>query len=92
MGILAGCGSPGGGSGGNETIKIINTSATGAIAINNLLHGTKYLLGSINTLSTADRQAVYGGNALRVFGRLEGVLKSATAAQASEGGTDSEGL
>jgi ABC-type nitrate/sulfonate/bicarbonate transport system substrate-binding protein len=42
MGILAGCGSPGGGSGGNETIKIINTSATGAIAINNLLSSGQY--------------------------------------------------
>jgi 4-oxalmesaconate hydratase len=37
---------------------------------------TKYLLDSIETLSDAGRQAVYGGNALRVFGRLEGVLKS----------------
>ena len=44
----------------------------------------KYLLDSIGSLSAAGRQAVYGGNALRVFGRLEGALKSATAAQASE--------
>ena len=52
----------------------------------------KYLLDSIGSLSAADREAVYGGNALRVYGRLEGVLKSATAAPASEGGQDSEGL
>ncbi|MBT2227824.1 amidohydrolase family protein [Nonomuraea sp. NEAU-A123] len=38
---------------------------------------TKYLLDSIATLDDTDRQAVYGGNALRVFGRLEGVLKGA---------------
>lgn len=37
---------------------------------------TKYLLDSIDTLSDADRRAVYGGNALRVFGRLAGVLES----------------
>jgi len=37
---------------------------------------TKYLLDSISTLTDADRVAVYGGNALRVFGRLDGVLKS----------------
>ncbi|MFB9833723.1 amidohydrolase family protein [Actinoallomurus acaciae] len=37
---------------------------------------TKYLLDSVESLSEADRRAVYGGNALRVFGRLEGVLKS----------------
>jgi 4-oxalmesaconate hydratase len=36
----------------------------------------KYLLDSIASLSSADRKAVYGDNALRVFGRLEGVLKS----------------
>ena len=53
---------------------------------------TKYLLDSIGSLSAADRQAVYGGNALRVFGRLEGVLKSARAGQANREGTDSEGL
>ena len=35
---------------------------------------TKYLLDSIGSLTEADRAAVYGGNALRVFGRLEGVL------------------
>jgi len=46
----------------------------------------KYLLDSIGSLSAADRRAVYGGHALGVFGRLEGVLKSATAAQASERG------
>jgi 4-oxalmesaconate hydratase len=53
---------------------------------------TKYLLDSIDSLSAAGRQAVYGGNALRVFGRLEGVLKSARAGQASSGGTASEGV
>jgi 4-oxalmesaconate hydratase len=37
---------------------------------------TKYLLDSVGTLDDTDRRAVYGGNALRVFGRLEGVLKS----------------
>ena len=37
---------------------------------------TKYLLDSLDTLSDTDRRAVYGGNALRVFGRLEGVLKN----------------
>jgi 4-oxalmesaconate hydratase len=37
---------------------------------------TKYLLDSIESLTEADRRAVYGGNALRVFGRLEGVLRS----------------
>ncbi|MDN3354112.1 amidohydrolase family protein [Actinomadura sp. DC4] len=37
---------------------------------------TKYLLESIESLGDADRRAVFGGNALRVFGRLEGVLKS----------------
>jgi 4-oxalmesaconate hydratase len=53
---------------------------------------TKYLLDSIDSLSAADREAVYGGNALRVYGRLEGVLKSARAGQANRGGTDSESL
>ncbi|WP_405951750.1 amidohydrolase [Streptomyces prunicolor] len=37
---------------------------------------TKHLLDSLDTLSDTDRGAIYGGNALRVFGRLEGVLKS----------------
>jgi 4-oxalmesaconate hydratase len=37
---------------------------------------TKYLLDSIPKLSDADRDAVFEGNALRVFGRLAGVLKS----------------
>jgi 4-oxalmesaconate hydratase len=37
---------------------------------------TKSILDSIGTLSDADREAVYGGNALQVFGRLESVLKS----------------
>jgi 4-oxalmesaconate hydratase len=39
---------------------------------------TKFLLDSITGIGDADRQAVYGGNALRVFGRLaarEGVLR-----------------
>ena len=53
---------------------------------------TKYLLDSIDSLSAADRQAVYGGNALRVFGRLKSVLTSAGAGQANREGTDSEGL
>jgi 4-oxalmesaconate hydratase len=53
---------------------------------------TKYLLDSIGSLSAADRRAVYGGNALRVFGRLEGVLKSARAGQVSKGGAGREGL
>jgi ABC-type nitrate/sulfonate/bicarbonate transport system substrate-binding protein len=43
MGLLAaGCSSSGGSSGGDPTIKIINTSATGAIAINNLLSSGEY--------------------------------------------------
>jgi len=43
MGILtAGCASEGSGGGGNAAIKIINTSATGAIAINNLLSNGGY--------------------------------------------------
>ncbi|ACU72801.1 amidohydrolase 2 [Catenulispora acidiphila DSM 44928] len=37
---------------------------------------TRYLLDSITALGDDDRQAIYGGNALRVFGRLEGVLAS----------------
>jgi 4-oxalmesaconate hydratase len=37
---------------------------------------TCYLLDSIDTLTDADRRAVYGDNALRVFGRLPGVLAS----------------
>ena len=42
---------------------------------------TKYTLDSIDSLGDTDRQAVYGGNALRVFARLDGVLKArATAA------------
>jgi 4-oxalmesaconate hydratase len=43
---------------------------------------TKYLLDSIESLSEADRRAIYGGNALRVFGRLEGVLKSRNRSEA----------
>jgi 4-oxalmesaconate hydratase len=39
---------------------------------------TRYLLDSIDTLTDADRRAVYGDNALRVFGRLSGVLESRT--------------
>lgn len=39
---------------------------------------TKYLLDSLDSLAEADRRAVYGGNALRVFGRLESVLASHT--------------
>ncbi|TDV54258.1 amidohydrolase family protein [Actinophytocola oryzae] len=35
---------------------------------------TRHLLDSIDTLTDADREAVYGGNALRVFGRLATVL------------------
>jgi ABC-type nitrate/sulfonate/bicarbonate transport system substrate-binding protein len=43
MGILAGCSSASGSSGGGDpTIKIINTSATGALAINNLLKSGDY--------------------------------------------------
>jgi 4-oxalmesaconate hydratase len=53
---------------------------------------TKYLLDSIDSISAADREAVYGGNALRVFGRLEGALRSAGTGQANRGGTDSESL
>ncbi|WP_406005479.1 amidohydrolase [Streptomyces sp. NBC_00637] len=46
---------------------------------------TKYTLDSIGSLSDTDRQAVYGGNALRVFARLDGVLKArATAAANTE--------
>ncbi|TDD84379.1 amidohydrolase [Actinomadura darangshiensis] len=37
---------------------------------------TKYQLDSITAMSDADRAAVYGGNALRVFARLEDVLKN----------------
>ncbi len=44
---------------------------------------TKYTLDSIDSLSDADRQAVYGGNALRVFSRLDGVLKARTTAAAN---------
>jgi ABC-type nitrate/sulfonate/bicarbonate transport system substrate-binding protein len=41
--LAAGCGSGGNsGSGGNPTVKIVNTSATGAIAINNLLSSGGY--------------------------------------------------
>ncbi|MEU4660086.1 amidohydrolase family protein [Streptomyces sp. NPDC023723] len=36
---------------------------------------TKYTLDSIDTLSGADRRAVYGGNALRVFPRLAAHVK-----------------
>jgi 4-oxalmesaconate hydratase len=50
----------------------------------------KYLLDSVDSLSAADREAVYGGNALRVFGRLEGALKT-VAARAGEGAPASEG-
>ncbi|MET9381615.1 amidohydrolase family protein [Streptomyces sp. NPDC002928] len=39
---------------------------------------TKYLLDSIPTLDGPDRQALYGDNALRVFGRLDDVLKDAS--------------
>jgi 4-oxalmesaconate hydratase len=37
---------------------------------------TRSILDSISTLSEVDRAAIYGGNALRVYGRLESVLKS----------------
>ena len=37
---------------------------------------TKYLLDSISTLSEDDRRAVYGGNARRVFGRLDAILET----------------
>jgi 4-oxalmesaconate hydratase len=40
---------------------------------------TKFLLDSIGSLSGADRDAIYGGNARRVFGRLDGVLEKAQA-------------
>jgi 4-oxalmesaconate hydratase len=50
----------------------------------------KYLLDSVDSLSAADREAVYLGNALRVFGRLEGALKT-VAARAGEGAPASEG-
>ncbi|WP_030899318.1 amidohydrolase family protein [Streptomyces sp. NRRL F-5126] len=47
---------------------------------------TKYTIDSIESLSDEDRQAVCGGNALRVFSRLDGVLKArATAAAEREG-------
>jgi ABC-type nitrate/sulfonate/bicarbonate transport system substrate-binding protein len=43
MGVLAGCGTSGGsGSGGGGTIKIINTSAIGAFAVDNLLNSGGY--------------------------------------------------
>ena len=45
----------------------------------------KYLLDSIEQLSAANRTAVYAENALRVFGRLAGVLKSAAATQRGSG-------
>jgi 4-oxalmesaconate hydratase len=38
---------------------------------------TKFLLDGIDSLTDADRAAIYGGNALRVFGRLENILKEA---------------
>jgi ABC-type nitrate/sulfonate/bicarbonate transport system substrate-binding protein len=41
MGVLTGCSSSGGGSGGG-TVKIINTSATGAFAVDNLLNSGGY--------------------------------------------------
>jgi 4-oxalmesaconate hydratase len=44
---------------------------------------TKFTLDSIDSLSDPDRQAVYGGNALRVFARLDGVLKARTTAAAT---------
>ena len=50
---------------------------------------TKYLLDSISSLSDADRRAIYGGNALRVFGRLEGVLKSAAKSGVKSSGVES---
>jgi 4-oxalmesaconate hydratase len=37
---------------------------------------TGSILDSISTLSGPDRAAIYGGNALRVYGRLESVLRS----------------
>ncbi len=37
---------------------------------------TKYLLDSVEAIDEQDRRAIYGGNALRVFARLDGVLKS----------------
>jgi 4-oxalmesaconate hydratase len=36
---------------------------------------TKFLLDGIESLTEEDRAAIYGGNALRVFGRLENTLK-----------------
>ncbi len=44
---------------------------------------TKYLLDSIETIGERDRRAIYGGNALRVFARLEGVLKSGNSARSA---------
>jgi 4-oxalmesaconate hydratase len=41
---------------------------------------TKFILDSVGTLSAADRSAVCGGNALRVYGRLDAALKSAVPA------------
>jgi 4-oxalmesaconate hydratase len=38
---------------------------------------TKFLLDGIGSLTDPDREAIYGGNALRVFGRLENTLKEA---------------
>ncbi|MBQ0830637.1 amidohydrolase family protein [Streptomyces tagetis] len=44
---------------------------------------TKFTIDSLGTLSDSDRQAVYGGNALRVFSRLDSVLKARTTATAA---------
>ncbi|MFK0171690.1 amidohydrolase family protein [Streptomyces sp. NPDC090306] len=44
---------------------------------------TKYTLDSIDTISDEDRRAIYGGNALRVFPRLTGVLEAGGTAAAA---------
>ena len=51
---------------------------------------TKHLLDSLDMLSDTDRGAIYGGNALRVFGRLEGVLKSVSFDDSAESNTPKE--
>ena len=46
---------------------------------------TKFTIDSLGTLSDADRDAVFGGNALRVYGRLGRALAAAEAAAHTEG-------
>jgi 4-oxalmesaconate hydratase len=48
---------------------------------------TKYLLDGIESLEDADRRAIYGGNARRVFSRLEKVLAARNPALSTEGAT-----